>query len=195
MKVLRVLLLLSLAIVPGAPDAAEKTALCPVCKVMKGEAEEEAVKAVRTHEGREYGFCSEKCAKDFMLDPAAYVPATFPREAPAFALNGLDGRPLSLQGKVVLLDFWATWCVPCRKSMPELQALHWKYAERGFTVVGVSIDEGPATKVKKFVASKRLTYPIAIDSAKNSMGGATNPVRGFSRNGMNPPSCRRRSWR
>lgn len=51
--------------------------------------------------------------------------------------------------------------------MPELQALHWKYAERGFTVVGVSIDEGPATKVKKFVASKRLTYPIAIDSAKN----------------------------
>ena len=67
----------------------------------------------------------------------------------------------------MLLDFWATWCVPCKKSMPELQALHDKYAARGFRVVGISIDEGGASKVKKYVKSKKLTYPIAVDSEKS----------------------------
>ena len=153
----------------GAAAAAEKTALCPVCRVTKGEAEEEAVKTVRTYAGVEYGFCSEKCAKEFMADPAAYVPPEFPRDAPDFTLTGLDGRQFSSEsakGGVVLLDFWATWCVPCRKSMPALQALHTKYGARGLTVLGVSIDENAEPKVRKFVASKKLTYPIAIDSAK-----------------------------
>jgi peroxiredoxin/YHS domain-containing protein len=146
------------------------TAVCPVCRVKEGATEEEPVKAVRTHQGREYGFCSEKCASEFMTDPAAYVLPEFPRAAPAWALTSLDGRKLTSEGargKVVLLDFWATWCVPCRKSMPELQALHTKYAERGFSVIGISIDENAAAKVKKFVASKKFTYPIAIDSGKN----------------------------
>jgi peroxiredoxin/YHS domain-containing protein len=144
-------------------------AICRVCQVKHGEAEEEPVKAVRTWQGQEYGFCSEACAKEFDADPAAYAPSEFPREAPAFSLQSLAGEPLSngsLKGKVVLLDFWATWCAPCRKSMPELQALHKKYAERGFTVIGVSIDEGKdgPSKVKKFVSSKKIAYPIALDS-------------------------------
>ena len=69
----------------------------------------------------------------------------------------------------MLLDFWATWCAPCVKSMPELQSVHAKYAARGFAVVGVSIDEGApaAAKVKKFITARRVTYPIAIDSAKS----------------------------
>ncbi len=151
-------------------DAAPSQAICLVCKVTAGEAEEEPVLAVRTFEGKEYGFCSEKCAKAFDADPAAYVPPSFPRPAPAFALTDLTGRPLSpasLKGKVVLLDFWATWCAPCRKSMPELQALHDKYSSRGFTVVGISIDEGGTRRVKKYVASKQVTYPIAMDDEKN----------------------------
>ena len=147
-----------------------RKSICVVCQVTKGEAEEEEVKAVRTHEGKEYGFCSEKCAKTFDADPAAYVPPDFPRPAPAFALKDLGGKQLtseSLKGKVVLLDFWATWCAPCRKSMPELQALHHKFADRGFAVVGISIDEGGPAKVRKYVASRRITYPIALDSEKN----------------------------
>jgi len=145
-------------------------AMCLVCKVTRGEAEEEEVKAVRTHAGKAYGFCSEKCAQAFAADPVAYIPPSFPRPAPLFALNDLAGKPLSnesLKGKVVLLDFWATWCAPCLKSMPELQALHRKYADRGFTVVGISIDEGGPAKVRKLVASKKFTYPIALDSEKS----------------------------
>lgn len=142
-------------------------AICLVCKVTHGEAEEEPVKAVRQHGGREYGFCSEKCAKAFDADPAAYLPPEFPRDAPSFRLEDLSGNVLSnerLKGNVVLVDFWATWCAPCRKSMPELQALHVKYAGRGFRVVGISIDEGGAAPVKKFVASKKISYPVAMDS-------------------------------
>ncbi len=149
--------------------AAAKKATCPVCQVNSGESAEEEVTAVRTHEGKEYGFCSEKCAKAFSVDPAAYVPPSFPRSAPRFSLTDLGGSPVSnesLQGKVVLLDFWATWCTPCLKSMPELQALHRKYADRGFAVVGISIDEGGAAKVRKFVAAKKLAYPIALDAGK-----------------------------
>jgi peroxiredoxin/YHS domain-containing protein len=150
-------------------SAAEKQGICHVCRVTHGEAEAEPVKAVRTHEGKEYGFCSEKCAKAFDADPAAYVPPTFPRPAPAFAVDDLAGKRVSndaLRGRVALVDFWATWCVPCRKSMPELQALHEKYAERGLTVLGISIDDGGVSKVRKFVASKKFTYPIAVDSEK-----------------------------
>jgi peroxiredoxin/YHS domain-containing protein len=141
--------------------------VCLVCQVKEGSAEVEEVEAFRTYEGKRYGFCSEKCAKEFDADPAAYVPPAFPRPAPELIASDLDGKALtwaSFRGKVVLVDFWATWCAPCRKSMPELQALHDKYAERGFTVLGISIDEGGPPKVKKFVATKKFTYPIGLDS-------------------------------
>lgn len=165
---LAVTLVTAIAPAPRVATAADKSA-CLVCAVTKGEVEEEPVKAVRTYQGKEYGFCSEKCAKAFVADPAAYLPPEFPREAPAFSVSDLSGRTISnqsLKGTVVLLDFWATWCVPCRKSMPELQALHDKYAARGFSVVGISIDEGGPAKVKQLVKSKRFSYPIAMDSEK-----------------------------
>ena len=161
-------LLLAGFVGPSATAAVEKM-LCLVCKVKEGSSEAEAVHAVRTHDGARYGFCSEKCAKEFDADPAAYVPPSFPRPAPELDVTDLKGKPVnwqSLRGTVVLVDFWATWCAPCRKSMPELQALHDKYARRGFTVLGVSIDEGGPGKVKKLVASKKFTYPMALDSEK-----------------------------
>ena len=163
------LLLFAATLALSGEAAAAKMAMCRVCVVNHGEGEEEEVKATRTYQGKEYGFCSEKCAKTFDADPAAYVEPEFPRAAPAFSLKDLKGRELSLaslKGKVVLLDFWATWCAPCKKTMPELQALHDRYGARGFTVAGISIDEGGVAKVKKFVEAKKYTYPIAVDSAR-----------------------------
>lgn len=156
-------------VAPRHVTAAPAKEACLVCKVTKGEAEEEPVKAARRYEGKEYGFCSEKCAKAFMSDPAAFVPPTFPRSAPRFTLKDLAGSAVSnesLKGKVVLLDFWATWCKPCRRAIPELQALHEKFVRRGFSVVGVSIDEGDPARVKRFVTSKKIAYPVAVDSEK-----------------------------
>jgi peroxiredoxin/YHS domain-containing protein len=164
------LALLMLAPLTSAVAAPSAKAICLVCKVKEGATEEEPVKAERTSEGVRYGFCSDKCAKEFDADPVAYLPLALPRPVPSFSLTDLDGRPVTpavLKGKVVLIDFWATWCAPCRKSMPELQALHDKYASRGLTVVGISIDEGGNAKVRKFVASKKFTYPIAVDTDRN----------------------------
>jgi peroxiredoxin/YHS domain-containing protein len=167
----RMVLMLSLVVLlgPAALRASVREAVCIVCQVKEGATHAEPVKAVRTHEGREYGFCSEKCAKEFDADAAAFVPPMLPRPAPAFSLLDLEGRKVSLEGmkgQIVLLDFWATWCAPCRKSMPELDDLHRRYRDRGVTVLGVSIDEGGAAKVRKFLKTRSVSYPIALDSEK-----------------------------
>jgi len=144
---------------------------CAVCQIMHGESEMEPVKATRAYGGGTYGFCSAKCAEEFDADPIAFLPPVFPRPAPSLALATLEGDSLdwgALEDKVVLVDFWATWCKPCHKAMPELQALHDKYGERGFAVVGVSIDESKdREKVEKFIGEKKIRYPIAIDSGEN----------------------------
>ena len=88
--------------------------------------------------------------------------------APAFQARTLDGRVVSLAAMLsrgpVVLDFWATWCRPCERSLPALQALHARYAERGVTVLAISID-GPRNwaRVRPFVAAHGLTLPVAID--------------------------------
>lgn len=150
---------------------APKVAHCPVCAIMHGESEEEPVQATRSYEGKIYGFCSAKCAEEFDADPIAFLPPVLPRPAPSLALTTLGGDSLdwdALEDKVVLVDFWATWCKPCHKAMPELQALHDEYADRGFAVVGVSIDEADdRRKVEKFLAEKKIRYPIAIDSSED----------------------------
>jgi cytochrome c biogenesis protein CcmG/thiol:disulfide interchange protein DsbE len=102
---------------------------------------------------------------------ASAASAPFPLErsaAPAFSLRSVAGEKLSLakllaKGPVVL-DFWATWCHPCLAELPELEALHKKYAERGLTVVGISVD-GPRNfaRVRPFASRAGLTFPIAID--------------------------------
>jgi len=165
----RIWIALALSVALAATPARAEKALCPVCHVMEGASNVETVRAERTHEGARYTFCSEKCAGKFVADPAAYLPTVFPRPAPALPPFDLNGKAISwesLQGKIVLVDFWATWCAPCRKAMPGLQALHEEYADSGFVVLGISIDDGDPENVKKYVTSKKITYPIALDDGK-----------------------------
>jgi thiol-disulfide isomerase/thioredoxin len=78
-------------------------------------------------------------------------------------LTGTDGRPHRLgdwQGKLVLINFWATWCEPCREEMPLLEAASKKYAGDGFTVVGVAVDDPDA--VAAMLKSRPVDYPILI---------------------------------
>jgi cytochrome c biogenesis protein CcmG, thiol:disulfide interchange protein DsbE len=88
------------------------------------------------------------------------------RPMPAYTAQSLDGSAFDLakeRGNVVLLNLWATWCGPCRAEIPELQALHAKYAAQRFKVIGVSVDEGPAADVKAFVDEQKMTYPVVLD--------------------------------
>ena len=92
------------------------------------------------------------------------------RQNADFTLHDLGGkswRLKELEGKVVLVNFWATWCPPCRKEMPDLQALSKRFAAKGLVVLAISDEED--AKVRPFIAAQKYTYPILLDP-----GGAIN---------------------
>ena len=100
-----------------------------------------------------------------------------PVPMPTLTLTDLDGRAItnaSLAGKVVLLNFWATWCGPCREEIPMLSALQKHYGDR-LAIVGLSIDESPAEDVKAFAAGLGVSYPVAMSTRalEAEFGGIT----------------------
>lgn len=76
-------------------------------------------------------------------------------------LRGISWHLKDLKGKVVLVNFWATWCPPCRKEMPDLQALYDKYKDQGFVVLSISDED--AAKVGPFIAERKISYPVLLD--------------------------------
>lgn len=90
-----------------------------------------------------------------------------PTSAPDFAVPGLAGGTVALRdhtGKVVFLNFWATWCPPCKQEMPSMERLYRRYRARGFTILALSIDAGSASTVASFAKGLGLTFPIGLDS-------------------------------
>ena len=88
--------------------------------------------------------------------------------APEFTLREMDGSEFTLtsqHGKVVLLDFWATWCMPCRMEMPILQDLHEEFASRGLMVVGITRDRVP--EIRAFLDAQGITFPALIDDTSD----------------------------
>jgi peroxiredoxin len=101
---------------------------------------------------------------------------TAPGAAPAFALKSLTGETVSLaslKGNVVFIDFWATWCPPCRISMPSVERLHADYKGKPVRVIGVSVDED-IDALRAFVKKKKTAHPVLMDpdSATASAYGA-----------------------
>jgi cytochrome c biogenesis protein CcmG/thiol:disulfide interchange protein DsbE len=88
--------------------------------------------------------------------------------APLFSLNGVNGETkialASYQGKVVYVDFWASWCVPCRLSFPFLSTLREQYASQGFEIIAVNLDENPQAALE-FLQRYPVSYPVAIGFA------------------------------
>jgi len=99
-----------------------------------------------------------------------------PSPAPAWKLKDVDGKTVSsdeFRGKVVVLDFWATWCPPCRAEIPGYVELQKKYGADGLVVVGVSLDQGGPGVVKQFIASQKVDYQIVMgdDRIADAFGG------------------------
>ena len=95
---------------------------------------------------------------------AILIPGDIRRSAPDFALQDSAGSTVRLsdyKGKVVLLDFWATWCDGCKTEVPWYVEFQKKYGEQGLSAVGVSMDEG-WTPVRQFLAENKVNYPIVI---------------------------------
>ncbi len=125
-----------------------------------------------------------KAAAALVLVAAFYIavrrasaprPSSSSQPAPDFVAVDLNGRKLALsdyKGKVVLLEFWATWCGPCKEEVPALVALERKYGKRGFQVIGISLDDD-ARPVRDFYARFNMNYPVILGDAKlaESFGG------------------------
>lgn len=106
--------------------------------------------------------------------PAAAAPpgstiAAIPRPVPDFSTRDLDGRPRNwseIRGKIYLIDFWATWCLPCRDTLPQLQQIHAKFSQLGdFSVLGIAIErtQSGAARASSFAKSLGVTYPLYSD--------------------------------
>jgi peroxiredoxin len=100
------------------------------------------------------------------------------KRAPDFSLRTVEGKKLSLsdyKGKAVLINFWATWCAPCKIEMPWLVALRTQYAPQGFEILGVSEDDAdtPRAKLAKFGQEQGLNYPLLLgdDAVSRKYGG------------------------
>ena len=83
--------------------------------------------------------------------------------APDFTLQDISGKKVrlaDLKGKVVMLEFWATWCPPCRAEIPAIERLHTQYSGKGLTILAIALDEGGWDEVKAFVAEQKISYPV-----------------------------------
>ena len=102
------------------------------------------------------------------MQSAKYELLAVGKTAPDFALTDLNDKPQRLsdfRGKVVFLNFWATWCKPCREEMPSMEVLHKNFEKDGLVILAVSIDRVTTTKdIPPFIKGMNLTFPVLIDS-------------------------------
>jgi peroxiredoxin len=110
---------------------------------------------------------------------ASLMPEYARKPAPDFILNDASGRPVQLssfKGKIVLLNFWATWCPACEVEIPWFIDFQETYAPRGLQVLGVSLDDGGWKLVKPYIAAKRVNYPMMIGDTRALFGVEALPV-------------------
>lgn len=102
------------------------------------------------------------------LQSSKYEPLTVGKPAPDFLLPNLDDKTVKLsdyRGKVIFLNFWATWCKPCREEMPSMEVMHKSFEKDGLVVLAVSIDRVTTKKdIPPFIKSMNLTFPVLVDS-------------------------------
>ncbi len=115
------------------------------------------------------GYCAALAGALLCLLPkapaAASLPLTTGAPAPAFQLDSMAGGSVNLadyKGQVVMLNFWASWCGPCRQEMPILEQLHKQYRSKGFTLVGVNV-EPDSRAALKWLKSTPVSFPILFD--------------------------------
>jgi peroxiredoxin len=131
-----------------------------------------AFPATRAFAERCASACVSESDKLFGSAPSvAYMKPQDRKLAPDFTLSDASGRPVKLsefRGKVVLLNFWATWCAPCKLEIPWFVEFQQTYRDRDFEVLGVSLDEDGWKPVKPYIAAERIDYPVMVGNEEIS---------------------------
>ena len=122
------------------------------------------------------GFLFNGCSNSASSVRAAVKPEGERKSAPDFTLKDANGAAVKLsdyRGKVVLLNFWATWCGPCKIEIPWFMEFEQKFKDQGFAVLGVSMDEDGWEAVKPYIAEKKINYRVVLgdDAVGNLYGG------------------------
>jgi thiol-disulfide isomerase/thioredoxin len=103
-------------------------------------------------------YCKHKATNDSAVSGKA-------EPAPEFQITTLDGQEInleSLQGKIILINFWATWCPPCRAEIPDLDEAYSQLKDKGLVILGFSVDDLSEAELKKFVEQAKINYPVAL---------------------------------
>lgn len=149
-----------------------KEATCTVC-LANGEGHDmEKPAAGAMYKGKAYYFCNAKEAPVFMANPDMYLPLMLPMDLPSLNLTDLQGKlwdDKAFKGRLILLDYWATWCKPCLAMKPKLDKIRDAYQSSGFELLSISIDEKQAT-LDKFFAKSKWNNPVARDTNKTWAG-------------------------
>jgi cytochrome c biogenesis protein CcmG/thiol:disulfide interchange protein DsbE len=111
----------------------------------------------------------------FQREDGSIQPPEQRKAMPRFSYPTLAGESWSLEdrkGRIVLVNFWATWCGPCREETPDLVRVHARYRERGFEIAGISMDEDPAKVAPAFLKQYRVTYPVLVPPVQDTLANA-----------------------
>jgi cytochrome c biogenesis protein CcmG/thiol:disulfide interchange protein DsbE len=118
------------------------------------------------------GVCSTSFALGLLNSASSVQKISYKRDsviAPEWHLADLNGKTVNLsdfKGKVVVLNFWATWCPPCRNEIPTFVALQKQYADKGLVIIGASLDQGGSKTVKPFVEKLGINYSVVLADQK-----------------------------
>ncbi len=170
-KLLLAIISLSLPLLQDKPaDIAKKElpkkATCAVCTASGNGHGEEKPAAGLMYKGKAYFFCNGKEVETFKKNPDLYVPLELPMELPSLDLKDQNGKlwdTAALKGRVVLLDYWATWCKPCLALKPKLDKVRAEFSGDGFEVLSISIDEKQET-LDRFLAKQKWDNPVLLDT-------------------------------